>query len=112
MNRNDAPPHILAWIKTGISAVIPIKVELIGFKASIHFEFKITGISPFVSAGRFSFLNFPLYETSIMPLIPMNIAQVFLNFFFFKKKKVSYYKTIHSQCNAIRIGTIHVSQLH
>ncbi|RIA95976.1 hypothetical protein C1645_802663 [Glomus cerebriforme] len=75
MTRNDAPPHILAWIKTGISAVIPIKVELIGFKASIHFETKITGSSPFISTGKFSFLNFPLYETSIMPLLPMNIAQ-------------------------------------
>ncbi|CAG8478706.1 7265_t:CDS:10 [Acaulospora colombiana] len=71
----DAPPHILAWIKTGISAIVPLKVELIGFVASIHFEIKITGSSPFVSTGKFSFLNFPTYETSIMPLIPMNVAQ-------------------------------------
>ncbi|CAG8498679.1 12851_t:CDS:10, partial [Acaulospora morrowiae] len=71
----DAPPHILAWIKTGISAIIPIKVEFIGFVASIHFEIKITGSSPFVSTGKFSFINFPTYETSIMPLIPMNVAQ-------------------------------------
>jgi len=71
----DSPPHILAWIKTGISATIPIKVELTGFVASIHFEIKITGSSPFLSTCRFSFLKFPIYETSIMPLIPMNIAQ-------------------------------------
>ena len=77
MTRNDAPPHILAWIKTGISAMIPIKVELTGFKASIHFEIKITGSSPFVSTGKFSFLGTPKCKISIMPLIPMNIAQVF-----------------------------------
>jgi Ca2+-dependent lipid-binding protein len=77
MTRNDAPPHILAWIKTGISAMVPLKVELIGFKASIHFEIKITGSSPFISTGRFSFLTPPLYDISIMPLVPMNIAQVF-----------------------------------
>ncbi|CAJ0898054.1 9374_t:CDS:10 [Entrophospora sp. SA101] len=71
----DSPPHILAWIKTGISATIPIKVELTGFVASIHFEIKITGGPPFLSTCRFSFLKFPIYETSIMPLIPMNIAQ-------------------------------------
>nr|CAG8511352.1 11799_t:CDS:10 [Entrophospora candida] len=71
----DSPPHILAWIKTGLSATIPIKVELTGFVASIHFEIKITGGPPFLSTCRFSFLKFPIYETSIMPLIPMNIAQ-------------------------------------
>ncbi|CAG8509291.1 6454_t:CDS:10 [Diversispora eburnea] len=72
---NDAPPHILAWIKSGISAIIPLKVELTGLKASVHFEIKITGSTPFVTAGRFSFLNFPDYEVGVMPLISMNIAQ-------------------------------------
>ncbi|CAG8496225.1 9741_t:CDS:10, partial [Scutellospora calospora] len=71
----DPPPHILAWIKTGISALIPIRVELLALIASIHFEIKLTGTSPFVSTARISFLNIPVYETSIMPLIPMNIAQ-------------------------------------
>ncbi|CAB4377234.1 unnamed protein product [Rhizophagus irregularis] len=75
MTRNDAPPHVLAWIKTGISAMVPLKVELIGFKASIHFEIKITGSSPFISTGKFSFLTPPLFDISIMPLVPMNIAQ-------------------------------------
>ncbi|RHZ76794.1 hypothetical protein Glove_192g25 [Diversispora epigaea] len=72
---SDSPPHILAWIKTGISAIIPLKVELTGLKASVHFEIKITGSTPFVTAGRFSFLNFPDYGVGVMPLIPMNVAQ-------------------------------------
>ncbi|CAG8781341.1 12603_t:CDS:10, partial [Cetraspora pellucida] len=73
--QDPPPPHILAWIKTGISALIPIRVELLAFIASIHFEIKLTGTSPFVSNARISFLNVPVYETSIMPLIPVNIAQ-------------------------------------
>lgn len=115
MTRNDAPPHVLAWIKTGISAMVPLKVELIGFKASIHFEIKITGSSPFISTGKFSFLTPPLFDISIMPLVPMNIAQVFevrndvflilrkkkififITFIF--KNKVSYYKRLHTHCS-------------
>ncbi|CAG8831590.1 13659_t:CDS:2, partial [Gigaspora rosea] len=65
-SQDPPPPHILAWIKTGISASLV---------ASIHFEIKLTGASPFVSTARISFLNVPRFETSIMPLIPMNITQ-------------------------------------
>ncbi|CAG8478024.1 20082_t:CDS:10 [Gigaspora margarita] len=77
--QDPPPPHILAWIKTGISALIPIRVEILALVASVHFEIKLTGTSPFVSTARISFLNVPLYETSIMPLIPMNIAQQFIS---------------------------------
>ncbi|RIB02007.1 hypothetical protein C2G38_2255859 [Gigaspora rosea] len=74
-SQDPPPPHILAWIKTGISALIPIRVEILALVASIHFEIKLTGASPFVSTARISFLNVPRFETSIMPLIPMNITQ-------------------------------------
>ncbi|CAG8472789.1 22469_t:CDS:10, partial [Racocetra persica] len=73
--QDPPPPHVLAWIKTGISALIPIRVELLALTASIHFEIKLTGTSPFVSTAKISFLKIPECKTSIMPLIPVNIAQ-------------------------------------
>ncbi|KAG9289337.1 hypothetical protein G9A89_007898 [Geosiphon pyriformis] len=71
-----APPHVVVSIKTGFKAIIPVKVEILGFSAMIRFEIQLLGTPPFVSKGRFSILNTPVYETSIVSLVPINIAQL------------------------------------
>ncbi|CAG8532084.1 2428_t:CDS:10 [Ambispora gerdemannii] len=71
-----APPHIIASIKTGLKAYIPVKVEIIGFSGTIRFEIQATGTPPFVSRGKFSLVNAPTYETSIVSLVPINLAQL------------------------------------
>ncbi|CAG8534351.1 637_t:CDS:10 [Ambispora leptoticha] len=66
-----SPPHIIASIKTGLKAYIPIKLEIIGFSGTIRFEIQAIGSPPFVSRGKFSFVKTPTYETSIVSLLPI-----------------------------------------